>query len=390
MVSASLEAVLSEYLHLEDNECLSLPPEAYLSESLYEHELERIFRHEWLCVGREEYIANSGDYFCTDLLGDPIIIVRADDGAVRALSSVCRHRYMPVAEGQGNTKRFVCPYHAWTYDLTGKLIAAPYMKGAKHFDASQCRLPKYRCESWCGFIFVNLDDNAKPLTHKMRVLDEHIANYRVADQVEIMTYNESWSGNWKLSAENSMEYYHHVGLHKDTVGGQMPAKLTYVPDAPSDLSFTHERCGMDVAYQSAGHVMNPQGNLDSFTEEELTTGYMVYIFPAFTMAMRPNANNWLSFRPRGVRETEVFGGYLVSSEVAEEFPDLAAQRRDLILKVNAEDSMATTELNKVITSTRAARGHLSPFEGTIAQFYRYLARTLTPAKQSQRSGLYSA
>ena len=181
-----------------------------------------------------------------------------------------------------------------------------------------------------------------------------------------------------------MEYYHHVGLHKHTVGGQMPAKLTYVPPPPSDLSFTHERCGMDRSYEKQGHAFNPQGRLDLFTEEELYTGYMVYIFPAFTMAMRPNANNWLSFRPVGIEETDVLGGYLVSREVAEEFPNLAEERRELILKVNEEDSLATTELAKVMRATKAERGPLSPFEATVAQFYRYLARTLVPQHRSRR------
>ena len=126
-----------------------------------------------------------------------------------------------------------------------------------------------------------------------------------------MHYQTEWAGNWKLSAENSMEYYHHVGLHKDTVGGQLPAKNTYLPASPEDGSFTHERCRMDDAY---------------------------------------------------------IGG--------EEHPNIAEERRELILKVNEEDAKATTELAKVMRSSKAQRGPLSPFEGTLVEFYRYLARSL--------------
>ena len=381
---SALLVVIEEYLNLEDDDCLSLPPQAYLDEELYQLEIEKIFRREWLCVGRAEHIPNPGDYFCTKLMDDPIIVVRGNDGEVRALSSICRHRYMPVADGEGQVERFVCPYHSWAYDLTGQLIAAPYMKGSKRFVRDVCQLPSYRCESWAGFLFVNLDENARPLFEKMRVLDQHVVNYRISDQVEIMSYKQRWNGNWKLSAENSMEYYHHVGLHRHTVGGQMPAKLTYVPQPPSDLSFTHERCGMDRSYEQRGHAFNPTGRLDLFTEEELYTGYMVYIFPAFTMAMRPNTNNWLSFRPVGTQSTDVLGGYLVSREVAEQFPGLAEERRELILKVNEEDSLATTELAKVIRSSKAQRGALSPFEATLAQFYRYLARALVTQESSRR------
>ena len=278
----------------------------------------------------------------------------------------------------------MCPYHSWTYDTTGSLIAAPYMKGARRFRMDECRLPAYRLESWAGFLFVNLDEQAPPLATRMRTLDEHIVNYRVPSQVEIMHYEAEWAGNWKLSAENSMEYYHHVGLHKDTVQVQMPAKNAYVPAPPEDLSFTHMRCGMGEEYKSADHPMNPKGRLDTFTEEELTTGYMVYIFPAFTMAMRPNGNNWLSFCPIDVESTRILGGYLVSQDLLDECPDVGEQRRDLILRVNEEDALATTELAKAMHSSKAARGPLGPFEGTLAQFYRYLARTLVTERSDRR------
>jgi len=376
----SLEILLgtfSEYLDLQDEQCLSLPRDAYLSPELYSLEINRIFRYSWLCVGRAEYVPEAGDYYSFDLLDEPLIIVRGEDGEVRALSNVCRHRYMPLVEGKGRTRRFTCPYHAWTYANDGALLAAPYMKGSQRFDKANCALPTYRLENWSGFLFVNLDDNAAPLAPRMITLNRHIQNYRVPTQVEIMHYESVWAGNWKLSAENSMEYYHHVGLHKNTVQVQMPASKTCPLAPPADPSFTHQRCGMDDKYHSADHPMNPKGDLGSFDDVELTTGYMVYVFPAFTMAMRPNANNWLSFRPNGIESTKVLGGYLVSPEVVAEFPDIADARRELILEVNAEDARATTELAKVMRSTRAARGPLSPFENTIAQFYRYLARTIT-------------
>lgn len=373
----SLFDVLGEYLTLEDNECLSLPPEAYGSEALHQREMKNIFHHEWLCVGREEYIPEPGDYYAFDLLGDPLIIVRGQDASIRALSNVCRHRYMPLVSGRGKTDRFVCPYHAWGYDTQGQLLAAPHMERSKRFKMKDCRLPSYRLESWNGFLFVNLDDDAPALAPHMLTLDAHIKNYRVGGQVEIMHYETEWAGNWKLAAENSMEYYHHIGLHRDTVQAQTPARKTYLPPPPQDHSFCHERCGMNLdPKETTNHPLQTLGRIDSFTEEELSTGYMVYVFPAFTMAMRPNTNNWLSFRPIDSRNTGVLGGYLVSEDVRDNFPDIAEQKRELILRVNEEDSLATTELAKSVRSTRAARGPLSHFEGTLAQFYRYLARQL--------------
>jgi choline monooxygenase len=369
---------LGEYLGTPDTACFSLPREAYLSRELYEREVEKIFETSWLCVGRAEYAPNPGDYYCIDVMGEPVIVVRGTDGKLRALNAACRHRSMLVVQDRGNTQRFVCPYHAWTYDTEGRLIGAPHMEGSQVFDKKACSLPEYRLDNWMGFLFVNLDDNAAPLQPVMASMDKAVANYRVGEQTEIFHYETTWDGNWKLAAENSMEYYHHIALHAGTVGVQMPAKGTYIPAVPAtDETFTHERCRMGEEYLGgADHPMNPRGDLRGLTKEELTTGYMVYVFPAFTMAMRPGTNNWLSFRPDGTEKTKVLGGYLMWKDIAEEDPELGRQRREMIAKVNEEDSLATTELAKAMRSRKAARGPLSHFEGTVAQFYKYLARTL--------------
>src|SRR5262249_27585824 len=131
----------------------------------------------------------------------------------------------------------------------------------------------------------------------------------------------------------------------------------------------------------ADHPMNPRGDLSGLTQEELSTGYMVYVFPAFTMAMRPGTNNWLSFRPDGPERTQVLGGYLMWRDIAALDPEIGRQRREMIAKVNEEDSRATTELAKAMRSRKATRGPLSHFEGTIAQFYKYLARTLVAPRE---------
>lgn len=378
MTLDALLADLGSYLGKPDSACFSLPPEAYLSKALYELEVKRIFETSWLCVGRDEYVPNEGDYYSIDLMGEPVIIVRGADGKVRALSAACRHRYMPVVQGKGNAKRFTCPYHAWTYATNGRLVAAAHMEQSRVFDKAKCSLPQYRLESWMGFLFVNLDDDAAPLQPVMASMAKAVANYRVGEQTEIFHYEEEWAGNWKLSAENSMEYYHHIALHASTVGIQCPARGTYIPTMPTpDESFTHERCRIDDRFiGGAEHALNPKGDLRGLTEEEIGTAYMVYVFPAFTMAMRVGTNNWLSFRPDGPEKTKVLGGYLMWKDIAEEDPELGRQRRALIEQVNREDALATSELAKMMRSRKAARGPLSHFEGTIAQFYRYLARSL--------------
>jgi phenylpropionate dioxygenase-like ring-hydroxylating dioxygenase large terminal subunit len=380
-MNRTLDALLDDfgaYLGLPDNACFSLPREAYISKALHAIEVREIFEKSWLCVGRDEYVANPGDFYTIDVMGEPVIVVHGTDGEIRALNAACRHRAMPVTQGRGNAKRFTCPYHAWTYGTDGHLIGAPHMEQSQVFDKKACSLPQYRLDSWMGFLFVNLDDDAAPLHPVMASMEKAVANYRIGQQTEIFHYEAAWEGNWKLSAENSMEYYHHIALHAGTVGVQMPARGTYIPTAPAtDETFTHERCRMGENFLGGeAHPMNPKGDLRGLTQEELTTGYMVYVFPAFTMAMRPGTNNWLSFRPNGPEKTKVLGGYLTWKDIAKEDPELARQRREMIEKVNHEDSLATSELAKAMHSRKTGRGPLSHFEGTVAQFYKYLARRL--------------
>ena len=112
MTQMTLDRILDDlgaYLTTPDDECLSLPPQAYVSPELLDLEIREIFEKSWLCVGREEYVPNGGDYFTIDVMGEPVIIVRGTDGKVRALNSACRHRFMPVVQDKGNAKRFTCP-----------------------------------------------------------------------------------------------------------------------------------------------------------------------------------------------------------------------------------------------------------------------------------------
>jgi len=260
------------------------------------------------------------------------------------------------------------------------------MEGSEVFDKKKCSLPSYRLESWQGFLFVNLDDDAAPLRIMMNGVEAATTHYRIHEQSEVFHYERTWNGNWKLSAENSMEYYHHIGLHAGTVGIQMPAKGAYFPDSTqADDTFTHSRCRIGDEYLGgADHPFNPRGDLAGLTQEELETGYLVYVFPGFTMAMRAGTNNWLAFRPNGAEKTEVLGGYLTWRDLVEEDPDITVARAELIEQVNTEDALATTELARMMRSRKAARGPLSHFEKAIAQFYKYLGRTLAGDRVSAR------
>src|SRR5579875_788121 len=149
LTDAFVESFASSALDLSEAE--TLPPACYTDPAFYALEKEALFDHEWLCVGRENWAAQPGDYFTTEIVGEPIVVARGRDGVLRAMSAVCQHRAMLVAEGAGNTRGFVCPYHHWVYGLDGRLVNAPAMERTCGFDKTALGLPQFKVEIWLGF-----------------------------------------------------------------------------------------------------------------------------------------------------------------------------------------------------------------------------------------------
>ena len=195
-----------------------LPREAYMSPAFHEFELDAVFRRSWLCVGRVQQLRKPGDYMATTLLGEALLIVRGDDGEIRAMSALCRHRGHALAEEcSGNTKRFVCPYHRWSYTLHGELVGAPRMSDAVRIRKlrEESALPQLRCEIWYGFIFINFDSDAAPLAPTLAKLEPYMAGYDL-DAMVTMPPNfckEPLQWNWKMLLENYIEPYHTEYVH---------------------------------------------------------------------------------------------------------------------------------------------------------------------------------
>ena len=103
----------------------TLPPQCYTSADFFTFEKDAVFGHDWCCVGRESWLPDAGSYFTVDLVDEPLIVVRGKDRQIRAMSAVCRHRGMVIAEGSGKCNSFLCQYHHWVYSTDGRLTGAP-------------------------------------------------------------------------------------------------------------------------------------------------------------------------------------------------------------------------------------------------------------------------
>ena len=207
-----------------------LPPAVYWREDVAALEQERIFRRDWACVGLAAEIPRAGDYVTFSVAGEPVFSVRDRKGEVRTFANICRHRMMRLLDGSGRAERIVCPYHAWSYDLDGRLIGAAHMKGSAGFDKTKLCLPEIRTEVWQGWIYVTLDDDAEPLRELLAPLDEVVARYGMADYLPVVRQDHVWQTNWKLLTENFMEGYHLPVAHKATVGAWFPVGESRFPE----------------------------------------------------------------------------------------------------------------------------------------------------------------
>jgi choline monooxygenase len=197
----------------------TLPSAWYAGEEHLARERDRIFARTWQLAAREEQLARRGDYVTAGVGGEPVVVVRGDDGKLRAFYNVCRHRAGTVAPGEGGcVKAFRCTYHGWTYRLDGALRTAPEMDGVERFEANDFGLVPVRCEAWSGLIFVNLDPRAKPLAKSVGCMPEMATKTGFASMRFARRDVYPIACNWKVYVDNYLEGYHipaaHPGLHK--------------------------------------------------------------------------------------------------------------------------------------------------------------------------------
>ena len=205
-----------------------LPSSIYTSEEIFALEKEKIFKKDWLAVARVEELEKPGDYMTFDIVGEPIIVARDGDGEINAFYNVCVHRGTEVAAGSGNLKTFSCPYHAWTYDLAGRLVGAAYMDDVKDFDLDGCRLQPVRCGVWQGWVFVSFDAEAEPLESFVAEYAEAFGPYQQQRFRLNQRVTKTLDCNWKLIHENFVDIYHFLTLHPETLANwQGPEDYEY-------------------------------------------------------------------------------------------------------------------------------------------------------------------
>jgi Rieske 2Fe-2S family protein len=186
----------------------------YSDPEIFRRDLDRMVLRHWLCAGHVSSVPNVGDFFLVEIANESAIVVRGEDGELRALVNVCRHRGSRVCREQsGNTRVLICPYHAWTYGIDGRLRAARHM--AESFDKSRHGLKQIPLRVIEGLIFVTFAERPLGLSKVEEVLRRGYGPYGWADAKVAHRETYPIEANWKLAVENYVECYHCAPSHPE-------------------------------------------------------------------------------------------------------------------------------------------------------------------------------
>ncbi len=347
----------------------AMPTSVYTSEDFVEAELKHVFSKDWYCVGRADALSKTGDYVTAELAGQPIVVLRDADHQLRAMSNVCLHRMSTLLQGRGNAKTIVCPYHAWTYNLDGKLRGAPAMSQNEGFCKDHYRLPQVRCEEWLGWVFVCLDPDAQAVSVQLSEVEDMISAYDMTNYSESFYEEHVWNTNWKVLAENFMESYHLPVCHAGTIGGL--SKLEDMVCPPGRPAFNYHTILKDESLRIA--MAHPTKN-NRLKGEERRTTYLLALYPSLMITLTPGYFWYISLHPKGPGQVHIRFGGGMSNDFAEDtdVDENFTQLKTLLDEVNVEDRGCTEKVFNGLCSDAATPGHLSHLERPNSDFAQYL------------------
>jgi choline monooxygenase len=348
----------------------TLQPWCYVSPEWYAREVEAIFRREWLCVGRAEQVPNPGDYLTIELIGEPIIIVRDDEGMVRALSGVCRHRGAVVAQGSGTCRAFQCPYHNWTYSLSGELLGTPGrprpMDDVENFDHRDYGLVTIRLDTWEGFLFITFNPDPEPLRAWLGDLPDLLGRYRIGEMRFTHQGIYDVACNWKVYLENAFEAYHAATVHRKHVDPTKPLIWTFEqPRGPYEAMYSRRSI---VAYQGLPPIAG-------LSEKEREGMYHIWVHPSLQLIMTATYMKYRLYLPKGPEQLRLVENWT--------FPQSTVERADFSSVVGPayyakyeeiihEDMVISPIVQKGLRSQYARPGRYSPQEHIVHRIANYI------------------
>jgi choline monooxygenase len=363
----------------------TLLPEAYTSDAFFALERERVFASTWVAVGCSAALREPGDVLVTEAAGRSLFLVRTDHGALRAYYNVCRHRGTQLlAPGESKVKRFIrCPYHSWAYDHDGRCVGTPLFTGSDipadqqaafdmadvaAFDRADHGLLPIAVEQWGPLVFVSLDPEAPPLAEHLGDLAQRTSAYRLSEWELAGTAEYEIAANYKLVAENFMEYYHLPWVHPGLVKISPIEAHHRWQGTGMYVGFCTTPIAQDTADGGWQSGLAPIGGLGP---SDATSARFAWIFPNVAVSVLPNHLFIILLRPVSPRLTHettylLTHPHSTAGNDTDQAVDELARFWD---KVNREDISIVERVQRGLDSTPFPGGRLCyRFEESLHRF----------------------
>ena len=284
-----------------------IPRRRYIDPEFFKLETEHVFRKSWLVVGHASEFPNIGSYVTYDIPWAPVVVIRGKDRRLRAFLNSCSHRGAPIVRDvQGDTRMMVCKYHAWSFDLEGKLVSVPQKTDFCGLNTDEYPLREIRCELWGGMVFINFDAAAMPLSEWVAPFGstyDHIVN---APLRCVNKRSYVMRCNWKIAVEAFVETYHVPVIHKETAAQVIQSHDTWLELYPHGHGLLAPPYRADVLQSSEWKgtalrsSLKPLDGYD-FTTHVMTPGLFPNAFISFEAPGFPMVVKW----PISVEETRI-------------------------------------------------------------------------------------
>ena len=345
----------------------ALAPRYYVDGDQHALEMAKVFARTWQYACHEAELAEKNTYKTFRIGDQGLFVIRDDEGRLRAFYNVCKHRAHELLCGAGKARLITCPYHAWSYDPGGRLVKAPNSHKAPGFDASKIRLTEVRLESFCGFLFINLDPGASPMAEWYPGVEEELRAFvpGIDGLRPLLVRTVEEDCNWKVSVENYSECYHCRVAHPTFTKGVVD------PDGYNVMPRGHclihsARC---VSPQRMSYEIDPTSGTEDAASgtEDAASGRVTgpcateyrswFLWPAFSFQVYPGGvlNTYL-WRPGGTEKVTVHRGWYTAEGVREEVVERLAQQ-DLDTTV-AEDVRLVNSVQRGLRSKGYTPGPL--------------------------------
>ncbi len=362
----------------------SLPAWTYRDDEFLDLEREHILMPSWQIVCHESDLPEPGDYQVLDILKESVVVIRDQDRTLRAFHNFCRHRGTRLFDGKGrNTKPvIVCPYHAWTYNLSGELRNVPEEQSFPGLDKSCFGLKPVELDTFLGFIFVRLRDDGGPSLEEMWApYRDDMAAYRVEEMVPITPLDQTeWPCDWKIAVDNNLECYHimigHPGLHRmfglqplnmDVQDSGVASTVSHFKDKPSPV--WTERLYQERIRKAATHL--PADRRDAWA--------FYTMMPNIGLDLYPDSVDFFQLLPIGPERCVARYCVYALPDASDEMKKLRRLNMRISSKVMEEDDWLCRRVAAGIHSSAYEPGPLSEYEIVLKQFHDSIRSVLPVA-----------